>query len=211
MKLEMEILNQKFKNRLINCIWNLPSRIFYLNLFHLFHIKLPVWPRQVSAENSVEPKDNAGVPTCKAFISSCSMCSSLGQYMCIVLSDSVPKLWSAVCSPGCLATVGALVYGLRSFQQGDTNKSQLFMRGRIAAQGFTVVALVVGVLATALTSKKWRRTSPSPLPLSSHHHTTWKLIRSNSEWWTDCTICINWVKYCFQHDIYCRLKTTRGG
>ncbi|AWP12301.1 putative HIG1 domain family member 2A mitochondrial [Scophthalmus maximus] len=55
---------------------------------------------------------------------------------------------------GCLATVGALVYGLRSFQQGDTNKSQLFMRGRIAAQGFTVVALVVGVLATALTSKK---------------------------------------------------------
>ncbi|XP_058505798.1 HIG1 domain family member 2A, mitochondrial [Solea solea] len=54
---------------------------------------------------------------------------------------------------GCLATAGVLMYGLRAFQQGNTKGSQLLMRGRIAAQGFTVVALVVGVLATAVKSK----------------------------------------------------------
>ncbi|KAG7241867.1 hypothetical protein INR49_024837 [Caranx melampygus] len=55
---------------------------------------------------------------------------------------------------GCLATAGALIYGLRAFQQGKTHRSQMLMRGRIAAQGFTVVALVVGVLATALKPKQ---------------------------------------------------------
>ncbi|XP_029368805.1 HIG1 domain family member 2A, mitochondrial [Echeneis naucrates] len=55
---------------------------------------------------------------------------------------------------GCLATAGALLYGLRAFQQGKTHQSQLLMRGRIAAQGFTVVALVFGVLATALRPKE---------------------------------------------------------
>ncbi|GAA6226380.1 HIG1 domain family member 2A, mitochondrial [Lates japonicus] len=55
---------------------------------------------------------------------------------------------------GCLATAGALTYGLRAFQQGKTKQSQLFMRGRIIAQGFTVVALMVGVLTTALKSKQ---------------------------------------------------------
>ncbi|XP_039976413.1 HIG1 domain family member 2A, mitochondrial [Xiphias gladius] len=55
---------------------------------------------------------------------------------------------------GCLATAGALIYGLRSFQQGKTKQSQMLMRGRIAAQGFTVVALVVGVFAAALKPKE---------------------------------------------------------
>ncbi|XP_035017665.1 HIG1 domain family member 2A, mitochondrial [Hippoglossus stenolepis] len=54
---------------------------------------------------------------------------------------------------GCLATAGALIFGLRSFQQGKTRQSQLLMRGRIAAQGFTVVAIIIGVFTTALRSK----------------------------------------------------------
>ncbi|XP_040904135.1 HIG1 domain family member 2A, mitochondrial [Toxotes jaculatrix] len=54
---------------------------------------------------------------------------------------------------GCLATAGALIFGLRSFQQGKTKQSQILMRGRIAAQGFTIVALLVGVVGTALKSK----------------------------------------------------------
>ncbi|XP_049589516.1 HIG1 domain family member 2A, mitochondrial [Syngnathus scovelli] len=55
---------------------------------------------------------------------------------------------------GCLATAGALMYGLRAFHQGKTRRSQLLMRGRIFAQGFTVVAIVVGVVAAALKPKE---------------------------------------------------------
>ncbi|KAB5554231.1 hypothetical protein PHYPO_G00047960 [Pangasianodon hypophthalmus] len=51
---------------------------------------------------------------------------------------------------GCLGTAGALIYGLRAFKQGKTRQSQLLMRTRIFAQGFTVVAIIVGVAATAL-------------------------------------------------------------
>ncbi|XP_026993887.1 HIG1 domain family member 2A, mitochondrial [Tachysurus fulvidraco] len=54
---------------------------------------------------------------------------------------------------GCLGTAGALLYGLRAFKQGKTRQSQLLMRTRIFAQGFTVVAIVVGVAATALKSR----------------------------------------------------------
>lgn len=57
-------------------------------------------------------------------------------------------------SPGCLGTAGALMYGLRAFKQGKTRQSQLLMRGRIFAQGFTVVAIIFGVFATAL-KKDW--------------------------------------------------------
>lgn len=46
---------------------------------------------------------------------------------------------------GCLATACALSYGLYSFRKGDKKMSQMMMRTRIAAQGFTVVALVIGV------------------------------------------------------------------
>ncbi|XP_068182166.1 HIG1 domain family member 2A, mitochondrial [Antennarius striatus] len=55
---------------------------------------------------------------------------------------------------GCLGTAGALMYGLRAFYQGKTQKSQALMRTRVLAQGFTVVALVVGVIATALKPKQ---------------------------------------------------------
>ncbi|GBP90534.1 HIG1 domain family member 2A, mitochondrial, partial [Eumeta japonica] len=50
---------------------------------------------------------------------------------------------------GCLATAGALSYGLWAFRQGKRQTSQNMMRLRVAAQGFTVVALVVGVIMTA--------------------------------------------------------------
>uniref|UniRef100_A0A1A8PQ65 HIG1 hypoxia inducible domain family, member 2A n=2 Tax=Nothobranchius TaxID=28779 RepID=A0A1A8PQ65_9TELE len=55
---------------------------------------------------------------------------------------------------GCLGTTGMLMYGLRSFHQGKTKQSQMFMRGRIFAQGFTVVAIIVGIFATALKPKQ---------------------------------------------------------
>ncbi|EFX69210.1 hypothetical protein DAPPUDRAFT_231704 [Daphnia pulex] len=46
---------------------------------------------------------------------------------------------------GCLATAAALTYGLWSFRHGRPQMSQKMMRLRIAAQGFTVVGLMVGV------------------------------------------------------------------
>ncbi|XP_018798569.1 PREDICTED: HIG1 domain family member 2A, mitochondrial [Bactrocera latifrons] len=49
---------------------------------------------------------------------------------------------------GCLATAGALSYGLYSFRNGNRRMSQIMMRTRIAAQGFTVLALVAGVVMT---------------------------------------------------------------
>ncbi|TNN37998.1 HIG1 domain family member 2A [Liparis tanakae] len=55
---------------------------------------------------------------------------------------------------GCLGTAGALVYGLRAFNQGKTRQSQLMMRGRIFAQGFTVVAIIAGVFITAMKPKQ---------------------------------------------------------
>ncbi|NXF04603.1 HIG2A protein, partial [Smithornis capensis] len=51
---------------------------------------------------------------------------------------------------GCLCTAGALTYGLISFQRGHTRRSQLMMRARILAQGFTFVALLGGMVVTAL-------------------------------------------------------------
>ncbi|XP_017769557.1 PREDICTED: HIG1 domain family member 2A, mitochondrial [Nicrophorus vespilloides] len=51
---------------------------------------------------------------------------------------------------GCLATTMALCYGLVSFKRGDTKMSQYMMRSRVAAQGFTVVALVAGLGLTAM-------------------------------------------------------------
>lgn len=46
---------------------------------------------------------------------------------------------------GCLATLGALTYGLWSFRKGDRKMSQYMMRTRIMAQGFTITALIVGI------------------------------------------------------------------
>ncbi|XP_017097507.2 HIG1 domain family member 2A, mitochondrial [Drosophila bipectinata] len=49
---------------------------------------------------------------------------------------------------GCLATSAALTAGLYNFRTGNRKMSQLMMRTRIAAQGFTVLALIVGVVMT---------------------------------------------------------------
>ncbi|KAI9539162.1 hypothetical protein NQZ68_009239 [Dissostichus eleginoides] len=55
---------------------------------------------------------------------------------------------------GCLGTAGALIYGLHAFNLGKTKQSQLSMRGRIFAQGFTVVALVFGIFTTTVKPKE---------------------------------------------------------
>ena len=47
---------------------------------------------------------------------------------------------------GCGLTVAALFYGLYQFALGNSKKSNLMMRARVAAQGFTILVLVGGVL-----------------------------------------------------------------
>ncbi|XP_072257152.1 HIG1 domain family member 2A, mitochondrial [Pyxicephalus adspersus] len=54
---------------------------------------------------------------------------------------------------GCLATAGALTYGLIAFRQGKTRQSQMMMRARIGAQGFTVAAIMFGVYMAAAKSQ----------------------------------------------------------
>ncbi|KAH8303731.1 hypothetical protein KR018_008973 [Drosophila ironensis] len=49
---------------------------------------------------------------------------------------------------GCVATTAALTAGLYNFRTGNRKMSQLMMRSRIAAQGFTVLALIAGVVMT---------------------------------------------------------------
>lgn len=46
---------------------------------------------------------------------------------------------------GCLGTGLVLSYGLWCFRTGQTKKSQIMMRARIGAQGFTVAALIIGL------------------------------------------------------------------
>lgn len=53
------------------------------------------------------------------------------------------KLYNVIL--GCLATAGALTFGLYSFYTGQRKMSQLMMRTRVLAQGFTVLAVVVGI------------------------------------------------------------------
>ncbi|XP_051871130.1 HIG1 domain family member 2A, mitochondrial [Pristis pectinata] len=55
---------------------------------------------------------------------------------------------------GMLGTAGALTYGLIAFKHGKTRQSQLLMRARIFAQGFTVAAILVGVVTTAMKRKE---------------------------------------------------------
>jgi hypothetical protein len=45
---------------------------------------------------------------------------------------------------GVLATTAFLIAGLRSFHSGTKSQAQMFMRGRVLAQGFTVLALSWG-------------------------------------------------------------------
>uniref|UniRef100_A0A8I5YJU0 HIG1 domain-containing protein n=1 Tax=Pongo abelii TaxID=9601 RepID=A0A8I5YJU0_PONAB len=53
---------------------------------------------------------------------------------------------------GCLATVAALTYGLYSFHRGNSQHAQLMMCTRIAAQGFTVTAILLALAVTATKS-----------------------------------------------------------
>ncbi|OXB61386.1 UNVERIFIED_CONTAM: hypothetical protein H355_008241 [Colinus virginianus] len=54
---------------------------------------------------------------------------------------------------GCLCTLGVLTYGLISFKRGNTRHSQLMMRARVVAQGFTLAAMLGGMVVTALKAR----------------------------------------------------------
>ncbi|XP_004401496.1 PREDICTED: HIG1 domain family member 2A-like isoform 1 [Odobenus rosmarus divergens] len=66
---------------------------------------------------------------------------------------NVPLLTYFVPSSGCLGTAAALTYGLYCFHRGQSHRSQLMMRTRIAAQGFTVAAILLGLAASAMKSR----------------------------------------------------------
>ncbi|XP_065556281.1 HIG1 domain family member 2A, mitochondrial-like [Artemia franciscana] len=55
---------------------------------------------------------------------------------------------------GAALTIAALGRGLWHMQTGNAKKSQVMMRGRILAQGFTVLALVAGVFIASQKSLK---------------------------------------------------------
>ncbi|NXR24673.1 HIG2A protein, partial [Cinclus mexicanus] len=55
---------------------------------------------------------------------------------------------------GCLCTVSILAYGIICFKKGNTRRSQLMMRARVIAQGFTLAAMLGGMLATAVKSRQ---------------------------------------------------------
>ena len=54
--------------------------------------------------------------------------------------------------PGCLTTVTVLGIGVYAVSRGNTALSQRMMRYRVAAQGATVLALVLGSLYHTTTS-----------------------------------------------------------
>ena len=58
---------------------------------------------------------------------------------------------------GCFLTVAALTGGLRAFLRKDSKRSNVFMRYRVAAQGFTICAILVGTYSYAVTAKKESR------------------------------------------------------
>ncbi|KAK7074305.1 HIG1 domain member 2A [Halocaridina rubra] len=51
---------------------------------------------------------------------------------------------------GCGLTAAALCFGLYSFTQGKNRLSQKMMRMRIAAQGFTIAALMIGIVKASM-------------------------------------------------------------
>ena len=50
---------------------------------------------------------------------------------------------------GCLATIGVLMNGIWAMRKNDRAKSQRMMRYRVAAQGTTIIALVIGTMASS--------------------------------------------------------------
>lgn len=55
---------------------------------------------------------------------------------------------------GALVTLGFLSVGLKNMYEGDKMRSQMMMRGRIAAQGFTVVAILGGLFYQGMKAMK---------------------------------------------------------
>ncbi|CAI9718421.1 Hypothetical predicted protein [Octopus vulgaris] len=55
---------------------------------------------------------------------------------------------------GLALTTFALSYGIWQMRTGNQRRSQMMMRLRIMGQGFTVVAILAGVLYSARTHKK---------------------------------------------------------
>ena len=55
---------------------------------------------------------------------------------------------------GFVLTAEALTYGLWSMRKGKARMSQNMMRVRIGAQGFTIVALLVGCATSGYTMKR---------------------------------------------------------
>ena len=55
---------------------------------------------------------------------------------------------------GMAATVGILISGVLGFLKGDQRRQQMAMRGRVFAQGATVLALVGGLIIAAKQEQK---------------------------------------------------------
>jgi len=69
---------------------------------------------------------------------------------------------------GAALTTGFLVNGLIKFGRRDSAASQVMMRGRIAAQGFTICALMAGVMVE-VRNKTWvRPTGPEEYKALTH-------------------------------------------
>ncbi|XP_075223314.1 HIG1 domain family member 2A, mitochondrial-like [Lycorma delicatula] len=47
---------------------------------------------------------------------------------------------------GCFATVVCLGCGLYNLRSGNSVRQQIFMRGRVLAQGFTIAAFILGLM-----------------------------------------------------------------
>eukprot|EP00752_Nemacystus_decipiens_P010980 g9757.t1 len=73
---------------------------------------------------------------------------------------------------GAIATVGFLVSGIYSFKQGNKQLSQKLMRGRVAAQGFTVLVMTAG-LYMAGPPQMQRETAESKFDAISKQSNRW--------------------------------------
>lgn len=65
---------------------------------------------------------------------------------------------------GATATLACLLIGLDSFRKGESKKSQIMMRGRVLAQGFTVASFALGILYTSMKKNLEAQPKPTPQP-----------------------------------------------